>query len=44
MASREPDEAEWLRAAAASPAFAFLNDPEEDLYLPTDEQPISHAR
>ncbi len=26
------DEAEWLQAAAANPAFDFLKDPEEDSY------------
>jgi hypothetical protein len=44
MDDQEPDEAEWMRAAAANPAFTFLKDPEEDIYLPTDGQPIIHAR
>ena len=26
------NEIEWLRAAAANPAFDFLKDPEEDIY------------
>ena len=26
------DEMEWLRAAAANPAFDFLKEPEEDIY------------
>jgi hypothetical protein len=26
------DEREWLRAAATNPAFAFLKEPEEDIY------------
>ena len=32
----EWDEAEWLRAAARNPAFAFLSDPEEDIYSLAD--------
>lgn len=32
----EPDEAEWLAGASQSPAYAFLNDPAEDIYSPTD--------
>ena len=34
--SDEWDEAEWLRAAARNPAFAFLSDPEEDIYSLAD--------
>ena len=34
------DETEWLRAAAANPAFDFLRDPEEDIYSPTDGEPF----
>lgn len=30
------DESEWLRAAAKNPAFAFLEDPEEDIYSIND--------
>jgi hypothetical protein len=37
----EIKEDEWLRAAAASPAFAFLNDPEEDIYTLADGRPFS---
>jgi hypothetical protein len=33
-------EAEWLRGAAASPAFDFLKDPAEDVYSPTDGKPF----
>ncbi len=33
-------EAEWLHAAATSPAFDFLKDPAEDVYLPTDGKPF----
>ena len=32
----EWNEAEWLKAAANNPAFDFLNNPEEDIYSPTD--------
>jgi hypothetical protein len=35
----EIDEAEWLRAAATNPAFAFLNDPGEDVYTLADGMP-----
>jgi hypothetical protein len=37
----EWDEAEWLQAAARNPAFAFLSDPEEDVYSPVDGKPFS---
>lgn len=30
------DEAEWLRAAAANPAFDFLKNTAEDIYSVTD--------
>lgn len=36
----EWDEMEWLRAAARNPAFAFLNDLEEDLYTLADGEPF----
>ena len=32
----EWDETEWLRAAVRNPAFAFLNDPVEDIYSLSD--------
>lgn len=34
------DEKEWLRAAAASPAFDFLKEPEEDIYTLSDGRPF----
>ncbi|HXG13372.1 MAG TPA: hypothetical protein VNK04_26680 [Gemmataceae bacterium] len=34
------DEKEWLRSAAASPAFDFLRDPREDIYTPADGKPF----
>lgn len=43
-ARRELDEAEWVRAAARSPAYHFLNDAAEDLYSPADGRPLDHAR
>ncbi len=38
--SEEWDEMEWLQAAARSPAFAFLSDPEEDIYTLADGEPF----
>ena len=32
----EWNETEWLQAAARNPAFAHLNDPEEDIYSLAD--------
>ena len=37
----EVSEAEWRRAAAANPAFQFLQDAAEDIYSPTDGKPLS---
>ena len=36
----EIDEISWLQAASKNPAFAFLADPEEDIYSITDGQPF----
>ena len=36
----EMDEREWLTAAAANPAFAFLRDPAEDIYTAEDGVPF----
>ncbi len=33
-------EAEWLRMAAANPAFDFLREPSEDIYTPQDGKPL----
>lgn len=38
------DEKEWLRSAAANPAFAFLNDAAEDIYTLTDGKPLSDEK
>jgi len=35
------DEMQWLRAAAANPAFDFLKDPEEDIYTLADGRPYA---
>ncbi len=34
------DEREWLRTAAANPAFDFLKEPEEDIYTLADGRPF----
>ncbi len=34
------DENEWLRASSSNPAFAFLKEPEEDIYTPADGKPF----
>jgi len=34
------DEAEWLHAAAANPAFGFLKDSAEDIYTTRDGNPF----
>jgi hypothetical protein len=36
-------EEEWLRATAASNAFAFLADPTEDIYTVEDGEPFRDA-
>ncbi|OYY92752.1 MAG: hypothetical protein B7Y41_14315 [Hydrogenophilales bacterium 28-61-23] len=36
LLEEEPGEAEWLADASRSPAYAFLNDPAEDIYSLTD--------
>ncbi|MBN2551096.1 MAG: hypothetical protein JXB15_18180 [Anaerolineales bacterium] len=39
-AEEEPDEREWLYAAARNPAFASLRDAEEDIYSLSDGKPF----
>lgn len=34
------DEMEWLKAAAANPAFDFLKEPSEDIYTLSDGRPF----
>jgi len=36
----DADEQEWLRAAAANPAFDFLREPQEDIYTRADGKPF----
>jgi len=36
----EWDEGEWLSAAARNPAFAYLHDPAEDIYVAADGEPF----
>ena len=36
----EINEGEWLQAAAKSPAFDFLKEPEEDIYSLNDGKPF----
>jgi hypothetical protein len=36
----EISEPEWLHAAATSPAFDFLREPEEDIYTLADGRPF----
>ena len=38
------DENEWLKAAAINPVFAFLHDPEEDIYTLEDGKPLNNER
>ncbi len=40
ISEEDAEDREWLRAAAANPAFDFLNDPEEDVYTPDDGRPF----
>ncbi len=41
--SESDSEEVWLRAAAASNAFAFLADPIEDIYTVKDGEPFRDA-
>ncbi len=36
------DVGEWENAIATNPSFAFLSDPEEDIYTLADGNPVSH--
>jgi hypothetical protein len=38
------DEVEWLRAAAANPAFDFLKEAEEDIHTLADGRPFHDQR
>lgn len=43
-ADEELTEETWVHAIATNPSFAFLNDPEEDIYTLADGQPVSDER
>jgi hypothetical protein len=34
------DELEWIQSASQNPSFAFLEDPEEDIYSINDGKPF----
>ncbi|MBD2279018.1 hypothetical protein [Aphanizomenon flos-aquae] len=38
----ELNEQTWLDAVTNNPSFAFLHDPEEDIYNLKDGQPVAH--
>ena len=40
--SDELDEQTWLNAIATNPSFAFLHDPEEDIYTLEDGKPVNY--
>jgi hypothetical protein len=41
--SDDIDEQTWLQAIASNPSFAFLHDPEEDIYILEDGKPVNYA-
>ncbi len=40
----EINEQTWLTAISTNPSFAFLNDPEEDIYTQEDGKPVNYER
>jgi hypothetical protein len=42
MPEDELNEKTWLDAVSNNPSFAFLHDPEEDIYTLKDGQPINN--
>lgn len=40
----DPEEREWLTAASRSDAYAFLDDPAEDIYSLSDGKPFHGTR
>ena len=44
MPEEELNEQTWLNAVSHNPSFAFLHDPEEDIYSLEDGQPIADER
>ena len=41
FAEADISEQQWVQAASRNPAFAFLGDPEEDIYTAEDGNPFS---
>ncbi len=41
--SDDLSEMEWLKASMSNPAFAYLHDPEEDIYSVHDGKPFYEA-
>jgi hypothetical protein len=41
MSEDELNEKNWLDVVGHNPSFAFLHDPEEDIYTLNDGQPVS---
>ena len=44
LPEEELNEQTWLNAVSNNPSFAFLHDPEEDIYSLKDGQPIADER
>jgi len=44
MPEEELNEQTWLNAVSNNPSFAFLHDPEEDIYSLKDGQPLADER
>lgn len=42
MPDDDLDQESWLQAVASNPSFAFLNDPEEDIYTLDNGHPVNH--
>ena len=42
MPEDDLNEQTWSSAIAINPSFAFLHDPEEDIYTLEDGQPVNH--
>ena len=42
MPEDELNEQTWLDAVSNNPSFAFLHDPEEDIYTLKDGQPVAY--
>ena len=42
MPEEELNEQTWLNAVSNNPSFAFLHDPEEDIYSLKDGQPVTN--